>query len=77
LNLEKAANEGLAREDFDSLVSDEVILTTKIEGLLQEGALKRKGSSDSARFIMTDKGSLFLRLFLIYRRLMGRARRAS
>ena len=67
LALEAAGPHGLTREQLAAIITDELFVNSRLEGLLQGRHVTEK----DGRFYITDSGHKYLNFFLFYRKIMG------
>ena len=68
-----AGSNGLDKKSFDELMNDNVLVKPRIRDLL----LNKMVEMDGDRYVLTPKGILFARIFIIYRKIMNVSRKGG
>ena len=64
---------GLDKKCFDELMNDNVLVKPRVRDLL----LNKMVEMDEDRYVLTPKGALFARIFIIYREMMNVSRKGG
>ena len=62
-----AGSNGLDKKCFDELMNDNILIKPRIRDLLLNNMVERDGE----KYVLTAKGILFVRIFIIYRKIMN------
>lgn len=73
LAIDSAGPEGLPLAALDAALSDERLLLPRLRDLLRDGLARMEGG----RYAITTKGKRFVRIFALYRGLLGLGRRGG
>ena len=68
-----AGQNGLDKKKFDELMNDNILVNPRIRDLL----LNKMVEMDEDRYVLTPKGALFARIFIIYREMMNVSRKGG
>jgi hypothetical protein len=68
-----AGQNGLGKKKFDEYMNDNILVKPRIRDLL----LNKMVVMDEDRYVLTPKGALFARIFIIYRKIMNVSRKGG
>jgi len=68
-----AGQNGLDKQKFDELMNDDILVKPRIRDLL----LNKMVEMAEDRYILTSKGVLFARIFIVYRKIMNVSRKGG
>lgn len=68
-----AGPNGLDKQCFDELMNDNILVKPRIRDLL----LNKMAKMDGDKYVLTPKGVLFARIFIIYRKIMNVSRKGG
>jgi hypothetical protein len=66
MSIANAGTNGLPKEQFEQLVTDDVLILPRIRDLLRDKMI----SVEEGRYNLTSKGLVFVRIFIIYRQIL-------
>lgn len=66
MTIEKSGDRGLDKEEFDSILNDDLLIKPRIRDLITD----KMAYLDGEKYKLTSKGVLFARIFILYRRLL-------
>lgn len=68
-----AGPNGLDKKYFDELMNDDILVKPRIRDLL----LNKMAEMEGDKYVLTPKGVLFARIFIVYRKIMNVSRKGG
>jgi hypothetical protein len=73
ISIANAGSNGLPKEQFEQLMTDEILIIPRMRDLLRDNLVYVEGE----KYKLTSKGHVFVRIFIVYRHILNIAQKGG